>query len=160
MIRFVFTVLAVLAFSASAAVAASSCYTKAEAEAEQGIRIQSELMVIGLNCQHVATAGRKNLYAAYREFAAQHSYLFAEYEDRLLNYYKRTGAGNPEAQLNTMRTVVANRISLDAAKMRPDIFCYYYAPRIQKASAMNGQTLRQWAATFYPSHPASRPVCQ
>ena len=33
------------------AFAAQKCYSAAEAEADQGIRIHSELMVIGLNCQ-------------------------------------------------------------------------------------------------------------
>lgn len=40
----------------SASSFAASCYRAGEAEAEQGIRIHSELMVIGLNCQHMATA--------------------------------------------------------------------------------------------------------
>lgn len=30
----------------------AACYTSAEAEAEQAIRLHSELLVIGLNCRH------------------------------------------------------------------------------------------------------------
>ena len=38
--------------------AGRQCYTHEEAEAEQGIRIHSELMVIALNCQHMTPHGR------------------------------------------------------------------------------------------------------
>ena len=160
MIRVVLLSIAVLAFSASTALAAKSCYSMAEAEAEQGIRIHSELMVIGLNCQHMASAGNKNLYLAYREFTLANGKVFAEYETRLLNYFKKTGVKDPEAAINTLRTEFANKISFDAAKMRPDAFCHTYAPRIEKVSTMDQAHLRKWAATFFPSHPVSKPVCE
>lgn len=137
---------------------AASCYKAGEAEAEQGIRIHSELMVIGLNCQHMATANGKNLYAAYREFTALHGNLFGGYEEVLMAYFRKNGM-NADAQINTLRTQFANKISNDAAKMRPDIFCSRYSPRIVQAASMNQQDLRKWAATIYPSHPVSKPLC-
>lgn len=142
-------------------IALANCYQMQEAEAEQGIRIHSELMVIGLNCQHMASAeGGKNLYAAYREFTAAHGDLFGSYEDVLMQYFRKTGVKNPESAMNTLRTRFANKISKDAADMRPDIFCKQYAPRIVQAYDMSRQDLRQWAATIYPSHPVSKPLCE
>lgn len=138
---------------------ASSCYKSHEAEAEQGIRIHSELMVIGLNCQHMATANGKNLYAAYREFTAQYGSLFGGYEDTMMAYYSKNGVRNPESSINTMRTQFANKISKDVADMRPDIFCNRYAPRIKQAVAMSRDQLKAWASTIYPSHPVSKPLC-
>lgn len=139
---------------------AAACYTIAEAEAEQGIRIHSELMVIGLNCQHLAkAAGNQNLYMAYRDFTAEHARLFAAYETQLMAYFQRTGVRSPESALNTLRTALANRIANDAARMRPDLFCHRYAPRISKAARMDNRSLRKWASTFYPSHPVSKPIC-
>ena len=76
--------------------AAAACYTPDEAEAEQGIRIHSELMVIGLNCQHMARAGKKNLYLEYRDFTARHAQVFSDYETRLIRYFRRS-AWSPEA---------------------------------------------------------------
>ncbi|MCB1556174.1 MAG: hypothetical protein KDJ15_02555 [Alphaproteobacteria bacterium] len=149
----VFCLLASPAFAGNAA-----CYTAAEAEAEQGIRIHSELMVIGLNCQGMQTRG-KNLYAQYREFSAAHGDLFAAYEDRLLGYFRKRGDADPEASLNTLRTAFANKISLDAAKMRPDLFCNHYGSRIPKVAGMDRATLRKWASTVYPGHPVSQPLC-
>ena len=54
---------------------AEACYSKQEAEAEQGIRIHSELMVIGLNCQHMASANGNNLYLEHRKFTQKHADL-------------------------------------------------------------------------------------
>ncbi len=137
---------------------AASCYKPQEAEAEQGIRIHSELMVIGLNCQHMATANGKNLYAAYREFTAKYGNLFGNYETVLMDYYRRNGQ-NPEVGINTLRTQFANKIANDSAQMRPDVFCSAFSPRIKQAAGMSHDDLRKWAATIYPSHPVSHPIC-
>lgn len=137
---------------------ASSCYRAQEVEAEQGIRIHSELMVIGLNCQHMTPPGYKNFYAQYREFSARHGDLFATYEKVLLNHFKENGGG-AEAKLNALRTEFANKISNDAAKLRPDVFCANYALRIPKADRMDRDQLRQWASTVYPGTQTSRPLC-
>ncbi len=146
-------------FSAVPAMASQSCYSTKEAEAEQGLRIHSELMVIGLNCQSMPLFAKKNLYGKYRDFTSDHAALFEAYEKILLSYYTRKGDVDPPASLNTLRTVLANSISQDAASMRPDVFCARYAPRIDKASAMSLKDIRRWASTFYPSHPVSEPFC-
>jgi hypothetical protein len=151
-----FTVLAVLSGPAFA----GTCYTQEEAEAEQAIRIHSELMVIGLNCQGMKFKDGTNLYAKFRQFTAQHSDLFAGYEEKLIGYYRRTGASNPEMRLNDMRTMLANKIANDAAQMSPDQFCNRFVPRIFKVAQMNRAELAKWAGTIYPSHPVSHPVCQ
>ena len=76
-----FGVVMFLSFGAQA-----RCYSQAEAEAEQGIRIHSELMVIGLNCQHMGARHGQNLYPMYREFTARHGKLLAQYETLLMNF--------------------------------------------------------------------------
>jgi hypothetical protein len=138
---------------------AAACYSELEAEADQGIRIHSELMVIGLNCQHMGQRHGMNLYGKYREWTAQHGDLFATYEDVLMKFFKKRGDAKPEASLNTLRTAYANKISNDAAGMRPDVFCSKFAPRIDTAYNMKRDEIRKWAATIYPSHPVSYPVC-
>ncbi len=149
----------VLLSTFSSANAFARCYSTAEAEADQGIRIHSELMVIGLNCQHMGARYNQTLYMDYRDFTARHAELFATYERLLLAFYNRAGEANPEARLNDLRTQYANKISKDAASMRPDIFCSRYAQRITKASAMERRDVRKWAATFFASHPVSYPLC-
>jgi hypothetical protein len=139
---------------------AASCYTQKEAEAEQAIRIHSELMVIGLNCQHMRFKDGTNLYLKYRQFASQHSDLFAGYEATLIEYHRRNGAGNPQRKLDDMRTLLANNIANDSATMSPDQFCNRFVPRIFKAAQMSRSELATWAGTLYPSHPVSQPICR
>jgi hypothetical protein len=152
----IFSALLILSSSAFAA----KCYTPKEVEAEQGVRILSELMVIGLNCQHMTPKGQENLYNQYKRFALQHQKLFSGYEDTLLAYYRREGQSSPNTYLHKVRTDVANKISKDAAIMRPDTFCATYAPRISKARAMPEAKIRKWAQTVFPGHPVSQPVCK
>ncbi len=144
----------------SQAAQARGCYSNVEAEAEQGVRIHSELMVIGLNCQHMGARYDMNLYGQYREFTSKHANLFASYEDILLGFFGSRGDKKPEASLNTLRTDFANKISNDAASMRPDVFCAKYAERIEKAYDMKQMDVRKWAATIFPSHPVSYPLCE
>lgn len=136
----------------------AQCYTQAEVEAEQGLRIHSELMVISLNCQHINHANG-NLYFQYKDFTRQHQGLIAQYEQTMKTYFQRAGYANPESSINDLRTKLANKISTDAAQMKPNIFCGHYGARIQQALQMDQAKLRRWAATVFPSHPVSRPIC-
>lgn len=138
---------------------AQSCYSKVEAEAEQGIRIHSELMVIGLNCAHMADANGNNLYLEHKKFTSKHQALFARYEEILMNYMKKNGEKSPEKALHKLRTDFANKISVDSAQMRPDIFCKTYSPRIEKASEMDEIAFRKWASMSFPNHPVSHALC-
>lgn len=154
-----FSYVLILAAVPDAGAEAQTCYTMSEAEAEQGIRIHSELMVIGLNCQHMYSAGGRNLYAQYRAFTNEHARIFADYERELMRFFSRLGL-DAESRINSLRTQFANKISNDAARMRPDLFCHQYAPRIIDVADMTGYDLRRWASTFFESHPVSYPICE
>lgn len=145
--------------SLSYAAAGKSCYTMDEAEAEQGIRIHSELMIIGLNCSHIRQVGGSSLFSKYRQFTSSHKDLFEYYEGKLMDYFERTGSRNPEKELNSMRTDFANTLANDVAQMRPDVFCHRYAKRIDEVSGLTTSNIRKWASTFYSSHPVSNPIC-
>ncbi len=158
-----FSLLFITLIISTSAQAREACYSMSEAEAEQGVRIHSELMVIGLNCQHMwPSKNGQNLFQQYRLFTSNHADLFSGYDTILLNFYKKSGmtSTQAESELNAIRTAVANRISNDAAKMRPDLFCKHYAPRIEKASKMSEAKIRKWAQTFFDSHPVSLPLCK
>lgn len=155
--KFFLIVLLCVATVSSSAFA--KCYSMKQAEAEQGIRIHSELMVIALNCQHLGSKKEENLYVQYKKFTKKHEDIFAGYEQTLIDFFKAEGKPDPVMELNTLRTDFANKISKDAATMRPDGFCKVYAPRISKASKMDDAALHKWASTIFPSHPVSRPLC-
>ncbi len=132
---------------------AKSCYSAAEAEAEQAIRIHSELMVIGLNCQHMTPRGWKNFYQQYREITQRHKQMFSNYENVLIK------ANGSERSVHDMRTAFANKTSTDAAQMRPDVFCATYAPRIPKVAQMSKEELRQWAVSSVGTQSSTKPLC-
>ena len=136
----------------------AQCYSQAEFESEQGLRIHSELMVISLNCQHISHSDG-NLYMQYKDFTRRHTGLISGYERTLKNYYTRTGASNPEMEINALRTSLANKISNDAARMKPNVFCKAYSSRINQALRMDQEKLRRWASTPFAGHPVSRPIC-
>ena len=112
--RFFILFISILLLNSQVSHAKRMCYGSAEAEAEQGIRIHSELMVIGLNCTHMGARAGINLYGQYRQFTADHGDLFAIYEKILLKHFRENGSRNPEADINKLRTGYANKISKDA----------------------------------------------
>ena len=114
--------------------------------AEEGVRLQSRLMVISLNCQHLFLSHGQNMYQQYRAFEARHRGLFGEYEDVLIR------AGGRD--ITALRTQESNDVSLEAARMRPDLFCMKYAPMITQAAMMNENDVRYWV------NQKSRQVCQ
>jgi hypothetical protein len=133
------------------------CYTPEEAEAEQGIRIHSELMVIALNCQHMTPRGWKNFYVQYQEITARNANLIGGYENILINYFALAGKPNPERAFHDLRTSFANKVSTDAAQMRPDIFCSQFAPRLPKVDKMSTADFKTWASNI---NNVSKPMCQ
>jgi hypothetical protein len=100
-----------------------------------------------------------NLYTQYKDFTRRHQGLISEYEETIKNYYSRTGHSNSEKAINDLRTRLANKISNDAAKMRPNAFCKVYGSRITQALAMSQEKLRRWAATPFAGYPVSQPIC-
>lgn len=130
------------------------CYSYEEAEAERVLRIHSELMVIGLNCQHRAAQIGFNPYQGYMKFTKRHEELLEHYENVLMRYYTHTGDPNPQKSLHNFRTSIANKISQDAA-IRPDGFCNVYLDRIALAQQIDVNALRRWALNY----PLSQPVC-
>ena len=138
----------------STAAQAKGCYTSKEAEAEQAIRIHSELMVIGLNCQHMTPAGWTNFYTQYRQITNNHKALLSNYEKTLIK-----ANGGSERKIHDMRTNFANQTSTDSARMRPDVFCATYAPRIPKVAQMSQAEFKQWAAASAGSKRSTKPLC-
>jgi hypothetical protein len=136
---------------------ASGCYTAREVEAEQGLRIHSELMVIGLTC--LKMPGGQETYAKYARFTNKNQALIGGYEESIISWYRSQGVSNPEKELHTLRTNLANDISRHAIEMGALGFCQHFTPRIDTALAMDQTTLRRWAQHVWPGTPVSHPTC-
>lgn len=144
-----------LLLSLLATSAYAQCYKMDQLEAEQGLRIHSELMVIALNCQHLAEG---SLFRQYEEFTKRNNGLIQGYEDTMRAFYKSEGK-NGETELNTLRTQLANRIANEAVRLQPNVFCRAYGGRITQANDMPREKLRKWAQTVFPAYPLTRAVC-
>ena len=136
---------------------ASACYTEKEVEAEQGVRIHSELMVIGLTC--LKMPGGVEIYSKYKQFSTKNSKLISGYERDLISYYKNRGVKNPEKKLHNLRTSLANGISHKAVSMSVLSFCQDFSSRIDDALAMDEDALRRWAIHTRYNQKTSEPVC-
>lgn len=137
---------------------AGGCYSASEFEAEQGLRIHSELMVIGLTCMKMPQG--ETMYKKYQSFTLKHQNLIAGYETDIIGYYARQGLKNPERQLHTLRTNLANEISQHAITMSTSTFCQHFGPRIDQALKMDDQKFRRWAQHVWPESSTTEPVCK
>lgn len=136
--------------------AMAKCYNAEQLEAEQGLRIHSELMVIALNCQHLAQGA--SLYRQYENFTQTNLGLIAGYEDTMRAFFAAEGKTG-ETELNDFRTKLANRIAGEAVRLQPNVFCNAYGKRITQANGMSRDKLRKWAQTIFPTYPLTRSIC-
>lgn len=146
-----------LAMITAVSPAVAGCYSDVEVEAEQAIRIHSELMVIGLTCQKMPNG--HGLYAKYQQFTQKNQYLLETYETDLIDYFRKQGEANPEKRFHNLRTTLANKISQHAIRMSTVSFCRAFAPRIDKALSMDQSTFRRWAQHKWPNQPTTQPAC-
>jgi hypothetical protein len=156
--KFAIMLCAVLSLFFAGEASASACYTAQEFEAEQGIRIHSELMVIGLTCMKMPQGAA--LYGEYQAFTTKNQDLISMYENEIIAHYAAEGLSKPEQKLHTLRTTLANKISQHAIEMSTSSFCQHFGPRINQALAMDHAKLRRWAQHVWPDTPPTEPLCR
>ncbi|MDE2337023.1 MAG: hypothetical protein KGL10_06905, partial [Alphaproteobacteria bacterium] len=130
-----------LAFLLMQSAPAAACYNSLQFEAEQGLRIHSELMVIGLTC--IKMPGGQRLYDEYQEFDANNASLMNDYSEILLRHYRDEGMNHPQKTLDALRTRMANNISRMAIDMSTVDFCNQYEGHVTKAAEMSPGTVRR-----------------
>lgn len=113
-----------------------ACYSKAEFEAEQGIRFHTELMVIGLTCREAMGPGR-DLFADYKRVTLALRDTIVGWERALIAHYKRSGAANPTRSLDNFRTAVANENAQRIASVTAPVYCQTQALQIDRAMALS-----------------------
>lgn len=139
-------------------VSASMCYSPQEFEAEQGLRIHSELMVIGLTCMKMPQG--QQTYMKYDQFTRKNQALISTYESSMISFYRKRGDKAPEKSLHTLRTNLANGISKHAIEMSTASFCKQFTSRVDQALAMDTGKLKKWAQQVWPATPTTLPMCR
>ena len=120
---------------------AKACYTPSEFQAEQGLRLHTELMVIGLKCQDGYK--EKDPFGAYRDFTRLQKTVLSAWEKRLIEYFRRSGGGNPTARFDTFRTTLANDVSRRATTIGNTDYCEIMVPLAAQAAALSEADLRR-----------------
>lgn len=126
-----------LSSPALAATAKTPCYSVAEFEAEQGVRLHTELMVVGLTCQHMDVKGETSLFNQYKLFTLKHQAQIEQWEKALVGFYKRTTKGNATRSFDSFRTRLANETSQRAIALTTPVFCASHAPLTAKVMALS-----------------------
>jgi hypothetical protein len=136
MLKITSTVLALLCLVAGATAATHDCLRPAEAEAEQAIRFQTELMVVSEAC-HEQT---------YPQFLHRNRKALAEYQKRMIERYRRTGAARPKASLDTYMTRLANETALRVSDEPVEALCHEQADFLATANALDAKKFRRYIA--------------
>lgn len=114
--------------SVPAMAASSSCYQPAQMEAEQLLRLHSELMVITVTCRE--GSGGQDLPAAYGQFTKRNIGALHKAEQVMQDYYRSQGQRNTLDKLDHLRTLLGNEYGQKAADMSAPAFCAAYRDRV------------------------------
>jgi hypothetical protein len=150
------TTACVLATSTSAW-AKPACYSAAEYDAEQAVRLHTELMVIGLTCNAIE-ADRK-LFAKYQQFTTKNRTSLLNWEKILIGHFGQTGKSNPTRQFDDFRTVVANEVAQRSALLTPPVFCQTHSDIVDKALSLSDAELKRYVSEGKSGEIGIAPPC-
>jgi hypothetical protein len=150
------TAACVLAGSTSAW-AKSACYSPAEYDAEQAVRLHTELMVIGLTCNAIE-ADRK-LFSKYQQFTTKNRNSLMNWEKVLIGHFRETDKSNPTRKFDDFRTVVANEIAQRSALLTPPVFCQTHSDIVDQALSMSDSDLKRYLSESKNDQIGVAPPC-
>ena len=122
------TLLTIIILLPVPAFAAKQCYSPAELQAEQVLRLHSELMVIAVTCREGSNG--QDLVGAYAAFTHDNIEMLKDAEATLINYYKARYHDNGISHLDTLRTKLGNESGQESADDTSPLFCRQYRDRV------------------------------
>jgi hypothetical protein len=154
-IRFALVVFACLLTLPLEVYAGGRCYSPAEVEAEQVIRLHSELMVITVTC-HYSSQGQ-DLVRAYTDFTRVNIRQLHDAEQTMAAYYKKAYGGNGVDRLDRLRTLLANEYGQEIASSSAPAFCAERRDKVVQLSGAAPEALR--AAFLQVTGRTYDPIC-
>ena len=109
------------------AAAPRQCYRPAELEAEQLLRLHSELMVITYQCKQGSRA--QDLLTYYNAFTVNNLPALKKAEQTLIEFYKGVYHDDGVAHLDMLRTKLGNEFGQEAADESAPLFCRAFRDR-------------------------------
>lgn len=143
-------------FSATAA-PSSSCYTRVQAEAEQLLRLHSELMVATVTCRY--GSGSEDLASAYTAFTRNHINEIKAAEGTMVDFYRNADGGDAVTKLDRLRTMLANEFGQKIASLSAPVFCSSYRDRVVELRDAGSDMLDGEVKRLSVSYPTYSPVC-
>ncbi len=136
----------------------SRCYSPVEIEAEQLLRLHSELMVITVTCKMSSTG--QDLVAAYTGFTRNNINALRDAEQTMTGYFKKTYGGKGVDRLDKLRTTLANEYGQEIANVSAPVFCAQRRDRVisfygASPATVQGEVMRASASTYEPPCPAA-----
>lgn len=116
---------------------AKQCYSQLEMQAEQLLRLHSELMVVTLTCK--TNSDGRSLVPMYTGFTNSNIDALREAEQTMIRYYGKGGV----AQLDRLRTRLGNEFSLRAAKDSTRVFCAQRRDKVTTLSDVSSSQLNE-----------------
>lgn len=133
----VITAAALLLGSAAWAVAATpQCLRGAEVEADQAIRFQTELMVVSDTCGS----------QSYTAFARRNREALVDYQQLIIERFRRSGASHAEARFDSYLTQLANEVSLRVGAQPVVTMCQNAEGFLATADSLAGDQFRRYVA--------------
>jgi len=110
------------------AFAARLCYLPAESNAEQVLRLHSELMVTAITCR--AGSRGQDLVRAYTAFTHDNIDMLQNAEHTMIGYYKERFGGDGISHLDVLRTQLGNEAGQDVADDSAPLYCRQFRDRV------------------------------
>ena len=137
-------------------VVAVECYTPDELEAEQGLRLHTDLEVIMLTCKY--DGYRRPLKDSYAIFLKKYSAQIRKWENTIARIYASSGGSRNEV-IDNFRTALANQKSHEASTMNPRQFCIAYANWVPGVASWSQEQVMNYVRTPDSARPTKKPPC-
>jgi hypothetical protein len=121
---------------ALATAATPQCLKPNEIEAEQAVRFQAELMVVSDTC------GAQT----YTHFTRRNHEALKEYQQQVIERFRRNGGAHPEARFDSYLTRLANEVSLRNGAQPVDQVCHNAASFLATADKLERESFRRYVA--------------
>lgn len=136
---------------------AGECYTPEEFEAEQGLRLHTDLEVIMLTCKY--DGYRRPLKDSYAVFLKKYSAQIRKWENTIARVYAATGGSRNEV-IDNFRTALANQKSHESSTLTPRQFCIKYANWVPAVAAWSPDQVMVYVRTPDSERNPRKPLCQ
>jgi hypothetical protein len=136
---------------------AAECYAPDEFEAEQGLRMHTDLEVIMLTCKY--DGYRRPLKDSYAIFLKKYTPRIRKWENTIARVYASTGGSRNEV-IDNFRTALANQKSHEAGIMNPRQFCIKYANWVPAVAAWSEEQVIGYIRAPDNARQTRKPLCQ